>query len=117
MNFPDETGKMSERQNGAPPPRGQKLYFLQTNLCLAEEAILLKHEITMGSGSNTKTIVNFIKKEGDKKMNFDFSFVPQYIPYYLQGVKYTLLISLITVLVISDNEFAIIPEPFLSNLN
>ena len=31
-------------------------------------------------------------------MNFDFSFVPQYIPYYLQGVKYTLLISLITVL-------------------
>lgn len=30
-------------------------------------------------------------------MNFDFSFVPQYIPYYLEGVKYTLLISLITV--------------------
>ena len=27
------------------------------------------------------------------------------------------LISLITVLVVSDNEFAIIPEPFLSNLN
>ena len=30
-------------------------------------------------------------------MNFDFSFVPQYMPYYLEGVKYTLLISLITV--------------------
>ena len=30
-------------------------------------------------------------------MSFDFSFVPQYIPYYLEGVKYTLLISLITV--------------------
>ena len=31
-------------------------------------------------------------------MNFDFSFVPDYMPYYLEGVKYTLLISLITVL-------------------
>ena len=31
-------------------------------------------------------------------MGFDFSFVPQYMPYYLEGVKYTLLISLITVL-------------------
>ena len=30
-------------------------------------------------------------------MKFDFSFVPQYMPYYLEGVKYTLLISLITV--------------------
>ena len=30
-------------------------------------------------------------------MNFDFSFVPDYMPYYLEGVKYTLLISLITV--------------------
>lgn len=30
-------------------------------------------------------------------MNFDFSFVPNYLPYYLEGVKYTLLISLITV--------------------
>lgn len=30
-------------------------------------------------------------------MNFDFSFVPEYMPYYLKGVKYTLLISLITV--------------------
>ena len=31
-------------------------------------------------------------------MHFDFSFVPNYLPYYLEGVKYTLLISLITVL-------------------
>ena len=31
-------------------------------------------------------------------MGFNFEFVPQYIPYYLEGVKYTLLISLITVL-------------------
>ena len=30
-------------------------------------------------------------------MHFDFSFVPNYLPYYLEGVKYTLLISLITV--------------------
>ena len=30
-------------------------------------------------------------------MNFDFSFVPNYLPYYFEGVKYTLLISLITV--------------------
>ncbi len=30
-------------------------------------------------------------------MNFDFSFVPNYLPYYFAGVKYTLLISLITV--------------------
>jgi len=26
-------------------------------------------------------------------MNFDFSFVPNYLPYYFEGVKYTLLIS------------------------
>ena len=31
-------------------------------------------------------------------MNFDFSFAPNYLPYYFEGVKYTLLISLITVL-------------------
>ena len=31
-------------------------------------------------------------------MGFDFSFVSKYIPYYLEGVKYTLLISLITVM-------------------
>lgn len=31
-------------------------------------------------------------------MNLDFSFVPEYIPYYLEGVKYTLVISLITVI-------------------
>lgn len=30
-------------------------------------------------------------------MNFDFSFVPNYLPCYFEGVKYTLLISLITV--------------------
>ena len=30
-------------------------------------------------------------------MNFDFSFVQNYLPYYFEGVKYTLLISLITV--------------------
>lgn len=30
-------------------------------------------------------------------MNFDFSFVPNYLPYYFKGAKYTLLISLITV--------------------
>ena len=30
-------------------------------------------------------------------MHFDFSFVPNYLPCYLEGVKYTLLISLITV--------------------
>ena len=30
-------------------------------------------------------------------MNLDFSFVPNYLPYYFEGVKYTLLISLITV--------------------
>ena len=31
-------------------------------------------------------------------MNLDFSFVPEYMPYYLEGVRYTLLISLITVI-------------------
>ena len=31
-------------------------------------------------------------------MNLDFSFLPKYMPYYLDGVKYTLLISAITVL-------------------
>ena len=31
-------------------------------------------------------------------MNLDFSFVPEYIPYYLEGVRYTLVISLITVI-------------------
>ena len=31
-------------------------------------------------------------------MNLDFSFVPEYIPYYLEGVKYKLVISLITVI-------------------
>ena len=30
-------------------------------------------------------------------MSFDFSFVPNYLPYYFEGAKYTLLISLITV--------------------
>ena len=31
-------------------------------------------------------------------MNFDFSFVPNYLPYYFEGVKYTLLISFVAVL-------------------
>lgn len=31
-------------------------------------------------------------------MSLDFSFLPEYFPYYIEGVKYTLLISLITVL-------------------
>ena len=31
-------------------------------------------------------------------MHFDFSFVPNYLPYYLEGVKYTLLISFVAVL-------------------
>lgn len=31
-------------------------------------------------------------------MGLDFSFIPEYLPYFFNGVKYTLLISLITVL-------------------
>ena len=31
-------------------------------------------------------------------MNLDFSFIGEYLPYYFDGVKYTLIISLITVL-------------------
>lgn len=31
-------------------------------------------------------------------MKFDFSFVPDYLPYYFEGAKYTLIISLITVI-------------------
>ena len=30
-------------------------------------------------------------------MNLDFSFIAEYMPYYFKGIKYTLLISLITV--------------------
>ena len=30
-------------------------------------------------------------------MNLDFSFIVEYMPYYFEGIKYTLLISLITV--------------------
>ena len=38
---------------------------------MAEEAILLKHEITMGAGNNTKTIVNFVKKNINQINVFD----------------------------------------------
>ena len=31
-------------------------------------------------------------------MNLDFSFIVEYMPYYFEGIKYTLLISLVAVL-------------------
>lgn len=51
---------------------------------MAEEAILLKHEITMGSGSNTKTIVNFIKKNINQINVFDAHTALE-ITYFYEG--------------------------------
>ena len=46
VNFPDETGKMSDRQKGGAPPRGLKAYFLQTKFILSGNRFSFSEEGT-----------------------------------------------------------------------